>query len=234
MKKVTFLNLFLFIILSSVTWAFPTLETEVRNLEEFSKLSVATGINLVLVPGDKNSAEIEATNIDLDDVLTKIDGNKLIVKVKGWNINFNKKRKVKIDVTLTYTDLKQVSASSGASLNSSHTLTNEHLDLHASSGASMELDIEGNQVEASASTGAFIKLTGECNALEAIVNTGAGIKSSGLEAATVEAKASTGSEIQVWATESLFAKANTGGEVRYKGDPDVRKKKGTGGSVRKN
>ena len=234
MKKVSISNFLFLLLICTSSWASSYAEIEVRDLEDFTKLSVATGIDLTMSQGNENSAEITVDNIDLDQIVTKVEGNKLVVKVKGWNLDFGKKKKVKIIVALTYKELKHVSASSGASIVGQNNLSNDVLFIAASSGSEIDLQIEADQVATKASTGSEIMLSGECNSFQGSVSTGSEIEASDLESSIAEVKANTGSEINIWVTESLFAKANTGGEVRYKGNPEeIKKKKGTGGNVRK-
>ncbi|MEE9373601.1 MAG: head GIN domain-containing protein [Saprospiraceae bacterium] len=232
MKKATILNLIVTLLISSSIFA---TDIEVRELGNFSRVAVATGINLILVPGNTNEAEIEVDNIDLEDIITKVEGRKLIIKVKGknWGWKLGKRTRRKVNVTLTYKDINEISASSGARVTSDYALVNEEIEVSASSGSSVNLEIEGNDVEASASSGATITLSGECNTLDASVSSGSRIKGSDLEASDVEASASSGASMRIWAKESLYARASSGGTVKYKGNPEkMRKKKSSGGSVK--
>lgn len=235
MKKATILNILLLVFLTSSVWAVGSLEREVRDLDRFSSLSVATGIQLTLVKGNSHKAEIEAENIDIEEIVTKIDENRLIVKVKSnkWGMNWWKNRKRKVNVTLTYTELDKVSASSGARVVSDDIVSSSSLEFDASSGASINLEIDGGDVEADASSGSSIKLSGECESLAADVSSGANIKASDLEANRVDSSASSGGTARVWAKEGLYARASSGGSVKYKGNPEsLDKKKSSGGSVK--
>ncbi len=235
MKKATILNVIITLLLSSSLYILEAKDHEVRNLNNFSSVSVATGINLVLVQGSSNEAEIDVDNIELDEIITKVDGGKLTVKVKGnkWGSNWWKNRKRKVDVRLTYKNLEQISASSGANVTSDNTISNDDIELDASSGASINLDVDGTDIEADASSGSTISLSGECGTFDANVSSGARIKGADLEAGNVEASASSGASIRVWAKDGLNAKASSGGSIKYKGNPEsLKKKKSSGGSVR--
>lgn len=233
MKRSTLKTLSLIVFSFTLAISSYALDSETRKLSDFSELSVATGINLELVKGNKNEAEIEAENIDLDEILTKVEGDRLVVKVKGkwgWNgLNWRKKR---INVILTYKDIEEVRVSSGAHVSSDDVLVGNDLDFNASSGASIRLEIEGNDVAADASSGANINLSGECDELDVDVSSGAGVKASRLEANYVRAGASSGATAKVWAKEKLKANASSGGSIRYDGEPEVSKRKSSGGSIR--
>ena len=206
---------------------------EIRELENFDQVTVAMGIDLTLVHGDQNVAEVDVENIELDDVLTKVDGRRLVIKLKGMDLKFKKNVKKNVNVKLTYKELEKIQANSGASVYSDMAVTSELMEVIATSGATIELALESDKVMAKANTGSVIELEGECNQLIVSAGTGSEIDGRNFETNIVEAKANTGSELRVWAKEKLFAKANTGAEIKYKGDPKVEKKKGTGGSVRK-
>lgn len=207
-------------------------DTEVRDLGDFSEVSVSAGINLHLVHGNQNKAVIEVDDIDLDDVITEIKGDRLVLKVDNNKWGWNWKSKRKIDITLTYKEIDELSASSGSRVRSDHTLSGEDLEFTSSSGASIELEVECKELTADASSGASISLSGQANTIEVDVSSGASIKASDLEADYVSADASSGGSIKVWAKEGLDADVSSGGSVRYKGNPGkLSKDKSSGGSV---
>ena len=70
MKK----SIVLFVFVASTALMSATLsaqsDTEVRDLDAFSEVSVSAGINLHLINGNENKAVIEVDDIDLDDVVS--------------------------------------------------------------------------------------------------------------------------------------------------------------------
>ena len=90
MKKTLSIFFILIFLISNQSFASVLRDTEVRKLDDFSKVTVATGINLVLVAGSKNEAEIEVDNIDLDDIITRVSGDKLTIKIQNWGIGIKK------------------------------------------------------------------------------------------------------------------------------------------------
>ena len=217
-----------------MSFAYALIDSETRNLGDFDEVKVSSGIKLMLVPGNANKALIEVDEVELEDVITKIDGHKLVIKManKKWSWKWKSSRKV--EVTLTYKELEAVSASSGSSVKSDHTLSNDELEFDASSGASIHLEISGKDVEADASSGANIKLSRTADSFDVGVSSGSSIKASDLEAVSVTARGSSGGSIRVWAKEDLKAKVSSGASVRYKGNPkDIDKDKSSGGSVSK-
>ena len=68
MKKLTAI---LFLVTAAAISAFGQ-NTETRSLDNFSAISVGEAIKLVLIPGNKNEARITATNVDLDEIETRV------------------------------------------------------------------------------------------------------------------------------------------------------------------
>ena len=231
MNKTT---LILFVFSFFIGMSFTALgQSETRNLGNFDEVKVATGVNLTLVSGNVNKAEIEVDGIDLDEVITKIDGDRLTIKVDSKsNWGFGKKSRRKVNVRLTYKNLEAVAASSGSRVVSDDVLANDELDFDASSGSSIQLEIRGNEVNADASSGASITLSGSTESFDVEVSSGSSVKASDLESNTVKARGSSGASVKVWAKESLKAKVSSGASVRYKGNPsNVDRDKSSGGSV---
>ena len=231
MNKTTF---FLLAFSLLIGMSFTVIEdSETRNLGDFDEVKVATGVNLRLVAGNVNKAEIEVDGIELDEVITKIDGDRLTIKVDSKsNWGFGKKSRRKVNVTLTYKKLEAVAASSGSRVVSDDVLANDELDFDASSGSSINLEIRGQEVTAEASSGASIKLSGSAQSFDVEVSSGSTVKASDLESNDVKARGSSGASVKVWAKKSLKAKVSSGASVRYKGNPsNVDRDKSSGGSV---
>ena len=208
---------------------------ETRTLDEFDKVSVAAGVQAILVKGTTNEIDIKVKNIDLDKVTTEVDDGKLKVTIdNNWLKNlFGGSNRRKVEVVITYTeDLHGVKASSGASLETDGTIVTDRISLGSSSGANMSVTIESGDTKASVSSGASMRARGETNFLEIGVSSGANFNGKKLIAQEVFAKASSGASASVNVEDSLTAKASSGGSITYKGSPKERDiNKSSGGSV---
>jgi len=222
---------FLFISLSAVV----AQDQETRSLDEFEKISVATGIEATLVKGSSNSIDITVDNMDLDRVETEVNNGALKVRVdQNWLKNlFGKSRRHKVEVVITYTEeLRAVKSSSGAYVETDGVIETRRISLSSSSGANMNVEIEASEAKASVSSGASMKTYGETNYLEVSVSSGASYNGKKLIAQEVEAKASSGASAQLVAEESIKAKSSSGASITYKGSPSDRDiSKSSGGSV---
>ena len=99
--------------------------------------------------------------------------------------------------------------------------------------AGSERIVEAEILDVSSSTSGTIKVEGNAKEIEATAATGGQIRAYELNADDVYAKANTGAEVRVSASERLKGSANTGGSIRYKGSPRADIRTNTGGSVRR-
>ena len=135
---------------------------------------------------------------------------------------------------ITYQQLRGLKTSAGAKANASIPVTGDRLELKASSGGQMELAVEVNALKASASEGAVIDIGGTTQTMEVSASTGGQFYGFELESERAYAKANTGGEIELHATQHLEANTNTGGSVEYKGEPEKKYTKSIlGGDINK-
>ncbi|WP_185154363.1 head GIN domain-containing protein [Fulvivirga sp. M361] len=203
--------------------------TEDRNVGSFYAISAAEGIDVYVKPGTKEKVRVEASGIDVNDVLTDVGGGRLKIHLSG-----NRHRNHSVKVFVTFVKLEEISASSAANVISEGIIESKSLDLSVSSAADIELDINVGSVEAVASSAGDIELSGKADRIDASASSAGGVDAYDLEAKKVRARASSGADIKVHASEEIDAKASSGGSVRYRGNPQrSHTDSGSGGSVRK-
>lgn len=230
MKK-TF-TLLLFSMISIVVHA---QNTEIRSFKNFNKIKVSGGITVELMEGEP-SAEIEIIKGELDELKTVVVGDVLQIKFdKGgffnWN-NSNNKAYIKLKGS---TKINEIDASAGAFVGSEFVIKGDALNFEVSSGASIELEVEAEDVGGIASSGGSLKLNGSSKFVAAEASSGGTCNAKVLKSREVEAKASSGGSVSVWATDSIIAKASSGGSISYRGNPKTREietKKHSGGNIR--
>ena len=173
-------------------------ESELRSLESFTKIKVATGIDATIVEGLINQIEITGDGIELDEIISSVNGDQLVVRLKTNN-----------------------------------TVSSENMELNASSGANLDIEILCGDIEAIVSTGAEMKLKGEARRLDLRFNTGASFSGFNLLTQKVKVKGGTGANAEINVAEYLKTNINTGATLDYKGNPAKKDiNKGTGGEVK--
>jgi hypothetical protein len=188
---------------------------DVRQVGPFDQLLVSGKLTVTLEAADTEEVIIEENNLEADDInLTLRDGELKVGLVEGW---FRDEDRVR--VRIRYRDLSRIRAQAGAILNSRELISGDRLEIKASSGAEVSLEVQANILEAGAAEGAQLELAGAVSTQYVTANTGGEYDGDRLEADRTEVRANTGGEAWVIAREYLDASAHTGGEVFYKGDP---------------
>jgi len=180
-----FLN---FILISSTLSAL----NESRNLDAFNELSVDEGIIVDLILSESNSAEINVDNGDVADLITYVkNGTLSIYWRKGMGMNRSAR------VSLNYINLNSISTSSGAKVMSDFILKSNQLDLEASSGGEITLQVDCKSIEADLSSGAILFLKGKAGKQNIDASSGAAFKGKELVGSTVTIDASSGAKVLV-------------------------------------
>jgi hypothetical protein len=195
--------------------------------EKFTEISAAEGLDVFVTQGDEFKILVEADENVIELIATDIREGKLRVHAIE---NIGRATK---NIYVSLPEITVLESSSGADLIGQNEIKAEKLDLEASSGSDLEVEVVASEIEADASSGADIKISGQTDVLYADASSGADIKARGLLAKRCNADASSGSDISVNVSESLTADASSGADISYSGDPEVSKKKSVSGSVRK-
>lgn len=220
-----------------------------RNLSSFTKVHAQEGIDVILKAGSKESARIQADNIDVDDVRTDVDGNVLRIHLEGDN-----HRNIDVKVYVTYVQLSGIKASSAASIVFENKVEAKgDFDISCSSAGKIEIDlkaddvnldissagdveavISASNVEAEVSSAGELELSGQANGIDASVSSSGEIEGYDFTAKNGDLRASSGGSIEITITENLEGRASSGGSIRYKGAPkNVDSDSSSGGSVRR-
>ncbi|WP_346856206.1 head GIN domain-containing protein [uncultured Draconibacterium sp.] len=207
-------------------------ETQIRKVENFNAIKVSTGIDLYLTMGTSEEVKIVADDDIIDDLKTEVKDGTLHIYVKqnNWfNWGGNKTRKAYVTVT----ELVALHASSGSDVRSENTIKGTSLEVKASSGSDVVLDVFYKNLSVDTSSGSDAKISGRVKTLEAESSSGSDIKAEGLEAQIGKLKASSGSDITVTVTDELYARASSGSDIKYYGNPQIRDTdESSGGDVR--
>lgn len=240
MKKISSLFVLLLTSISSILYGQQHQEVTLQN---FSKIDVQGIMQVELVKSKVNKVTSEALNgANLEDLTVAVSGDELSVKTKIFkqltDQNNNKKitGKKQFKITIEYTnELAGIIAGRGVELNADDALTGNHLELDASSGAIVKLDVNVNNLVVSSVQGAIVTLDGKATFQQAKVNTGGELFAYQLKSDEVDVKANTGGVAEISANNTLDASASTGGTISYKGKPNQQNiKKTLGGEIHAN
>lgn len=195
--------------------------------DEFTEVDASEGIDVFVTQDAEFNITVEADENVIDLIGTDIRDGKLRVHAIE---NIGRATK---NVFVSLPDITALETSSGADLLVQSLIEADKIELEASSGSDLQVELTATEVTADASSGADIKVSGTTNVLNADASSGADIRARGLVAKRCTADASSGSDITVNVTESLVADASSGADISYTGEPSVQKKKSVSGSVHK-
>lgn len=167
MKKYTLFT-FLSLFLSSTLLL--AQHREVRNVENFTKISFGFPGKLYLKQGSPQKVELEGDKDVLEEVETEVDGSRLRIGKEGkwFNWNFNDD---KIIVYVTMPNIEGVSVSGAGNIIGQSKINTDDLDLHVSGSGSLSLEVDARgDVEADVSGSGNIDLKGRCESFDSDVS----------------------------------------------------------------
>lgn len=174
--------------------------------------------------------EVEAGEDIIRKVYTEVHDGILEIGIRNitWHLGMHEPIKVLINAI----QVESLSTSSGATVMGTNILKGRNLNLDASSGSSIKINIQEEALQANASSGGGLAIQGNTDNEEFTASSGSSIKSRGLISQYSRANASSGAEIQLTARKSLSGNASSGGSIIYSGNPaQVNKDKSSGGSI---
>ncbi len=195
--------------------------------EDFTVVSASEGLDVFVTQDKDFKIAVEADENIIDLIGTDIKDGKLRIHAIE-NIGRATKK-----VYVSLPEVTGLRSSSGADLIVQNVIEAEKIELDASSGSDLHVELIASEVSADASSGADIKVAGKTDVLYADASSGADIRARELIAKKCNADASSGSDISVNVSETLTADASSGADISYTGEANVHTKKSVSGSVHK-
>jgi len=195
---------------------------QTRDVKGFHGISVSTGIDLYISQKSVEEVVVDADEDDMDKIITTVEGGilKIYIKEKSWfGIKWNNSsRKVYVSVK----EIDKLYASAGSDVFSQSLLKLKNLDVDASSGSDIRLEIEAESVNVESSSGSDIILKGKVGRLQADASSGGDIDAANLQSNKCSARTSSGSDISIYVMDELSASASSGGDITYSGNPKTK------------
>ena len=211
--------------------------TQVRNVGNFTGISVSKGVKVNFTQGNNQSVVVE-TDPDMQQyVSTVVEGGILKISVNSKGKNNLKFKKLLVNVeaprlssvnlssgslltTMNTVNEQDFTAdiSSGANLNADINAKNS-VEIEISSGAAGKLDVESQNFSLNGTSGATITVVGKTESAVFNTSSAATCNAQDFVANRVTASSTSGGNLKIQATDQLAATAGSGGSVRYKGKP---------------
>ncbi len=203
--------------------------TEKRNVQgSFKSIEVSNSIDLTVEQSEVTEIIVEADDNLQKHITTKVENGVLIIACEYNSFMDTESKKVIVKMPI----IEELSASSGATINSVNTLKSENISFRSSSAASVNLNVKSDHIICKSSSGSSLAIEGMALNMEATASSGSTIDAAELLVNEVKAKASSGATISVHPILSLNAKASSGGGINYNSKPkSIQKYVSSGGSV---
>jgi hypothetical protein len=203
---------------------------ETRDLRSLNEVSISEAIQVELVKGNSEKAEIEVSGTDVENVLTEVSGDRLKIHMASGNW-----KNVNAYVKLTYRNLEEIDVSSAGSVSTESTITSDRMKMDVSSAGKADLIFDIGQMEVDVSSAGSLKAEGEVDEIEVDVSSAGSMSAYDLVCKSANLSASSAGSMKISVSNQIDARASSGGSIRYKGNPDrERVSSSSGGSVKGN
>ncbi len=202
-----------------------------RTVSGFTGLSVSSGIDVYLTQGNAEKLTFDVKGVDEDRVISEVKNGtlKLYIERKGFSgWNFGRNNYVKAH--LTFKQLTDLQASGGSDVVGQGMLSFNNLNLEASGGSEVKLNLKAAKLNVEASGGADAILQGSARTLNANGSGGSDLDARKLTVDVCKANSSGGSDVYVNATQELSMQASGGSDIYYSGSAKVLSRSKSGGS----
>lgn len=196
-------------------------------VDDFINIKVYSGIEVKLIPSDKNKLIINGE--DNVSVVTKIKRKTLKIRHSLEHI---------LNPTFTYVELyhkailDEISLYQGSDLSSDKTYNQTSISLKVQEGSSMSLVFQGEKISSLVSTGGQLFLSGKVTNHQTVVNSGGACEAETLLSEQTKASVTAGGLSYVNASKLIEAKVTAGGIIRIYGKPNkIVTKKTIGGQI---
>lgn len=189
----------------------------------FNAIHVSDGIELYLTQGSSESVAVSASEQKyMERFKTEVENGTLKIYFDRKTMVWNDNEKKKLRAYVSFKNLESLKASSGSDVKAKSVLAVDNLNMHFSSGAQFNGEVNIKSLEVSQNSGSEINTTGKAENLKTDLSSGAMFKGYDLTVNFCDAKVSSGAEVRITVNKELAAKASSGGSIKYKGEGVVK------------
>jgi len=208
------------------------IQQEERRTEEFTEITLKTIGSLYIEQGDAVSVEVEAGENIIDDILTEVEDNELVIRskegAKFHSFILNKSPKYYVTVK----DLTEVTLSGSGSIKSDG-ITSDSFKVTLSGSGNIDLELEAKELTATISGSGSIDLSGEVQKQDVTVSGSGGYQARSLDSEECMASIPGSGSITLTVSDKLDAEITGSGDISYYGNPEVTEKISGSGNIRK-
>lgn len=218
-----------FIVFSVLSFPIFAQKGEERNIDNFDRIDVSGHFDIYLKKGDKAGVRVDAREMNLDEIVTRVNGSTLRIESTRRNLRDGQKGIIYI----TFTSLRDIDMSGAGKIVSESVIQSEDLKVEMSGAGNIEIEVDVKNFDISLSGAGNMEIVGKAQKAEIGISGAGSFKGFRFICEEAEVSMSGVGKAQVYATEYLDAEASGVGSVRYRGEPKkIRVRAGLFGSVK--
>jgi hypothetical protein len=219
MKRIIFISAIILIVASAGTAYGQSGSRETRDLKGFTKVNFGVSGNLYINFGPEFKVVLEGDKKYLDEIITEVSGNRLVIKKENWRFHFDEK----VDVYVTMPEIEGLGVSGSGKAEIKDAVKSDGLNLSVSGSGKLyahELSVSNLDCSISGS-GDIILDNGTASKTEVSVSGSGNFSGESVKIGTANIHISGSGNCTCNVTESLVASVSGSGNVTYEGNPRV-------------
>jgi hypothetical protein len=197
------------------------IKKENRKVDTFSSIVLAISGDLYLSQGDKNEVLIEADDDVLENIITEVQGNTLIIKFEKW---YNYKGNKKINIYVTTKTIEELTLTGSGQIINKTPINAPELELVITGSGSILLDnLNTKDVKTMISGSGNIKIKSDvkANSFESVITGSGDIDVSLISFEKADLTITGSGSIMAKVLDELDATITGSGKIKYLGKPII-------------
>lgn len=198
-----------------------------RQVAAFNKIETSGSVNVIYTNSDSLSLSVSASETEIDNVETKVDGSTLKVYNKG---NFT----MPVNVYIKNNALMDVQSSGASSFRTTNLIKTDSLNLNVSGSSDVNIKIEGRSIKTIQNGASELKLSGSAANLFSELSGAATLKAYDLTVDKANVATTGASTAKIFVNDKLTANASGASNIKIKGNAkDISAEATTAASITK-
>lgn len=195
----------------------------------FSKIKISHAIKVVITQSDSESLAVSANNEEyIDDIVTELEGNTLVIKSK--NNSWTGRRNRQLKAYISFKRLEAIEVSGASDVVTVGTIKQPSLRMDLSGASTLKATVETGTLSLDLSGASQLSLKGSAEVLKADCSGASDMNAYDLTAELANLDVSGASDIEINVSREIKAEASGASSIRYKGNATVTNVKTSGAS----
>lgn len=190
--------------------------SETRAVSDFKGIAVNMAATVYIKDSTEHSCVVKAQKNIQEAIITRIDGNTLVITSKGTLIS---DEPIIIEISMSRPERFELNGS--GKMISVGQLVNDKMDFEVNGSGSLDMEVVSTQITGAVSGSGNLELAGKTNSFDVEINGSGKVLAFDLSALTCKSKVSGSGDAEINCVETLKATVTGSGNIQYKGEPKV-------------